>query len=143
MFKAELFGEKTGAGFYLHTGKKGKRKPNPKAEEIIAGLLRDKTEFTPQQLTERMFLPMLVEATRVLEDGLVRDARDVDLGLIFGIGFPPFKGGLLFWADTLGAEKIVEMLKPYESLGKRYQPTEMLLDMAKTGNKFYDAGETS
>jgi 3-hydroxyacyl-CoA dehydrogenase/enoyl-CoA hydratase/3-hydroxybutyryl-CoA epimerase/3-hydroxyacyl-CoA dehydrogenase/enoyl-CoA hydratase/3-hydroxybutyryl-CoA epimerase/enoyl-CoA isomerase len=88
-----------------------------------------------------MFLPMLVEATRVLEAKLVRNVRDVDLGLVFGIGFPPFKGGLLFWADTLGAEKIVEMLKPYEEIGPRYQPTEMLLEMARTGSKFYDAGE--
>ena len=67
--------------------------------------------------------------------------RDVDLGLIFGIGFPPFKGGLLFWADTLGAAKIVEMLKPLESLGARTQPTPMLLEMAKTGKKFYDLSE--
>jgi hypothetical protein len=48
---------------------------------------------------------MLLEATRALEDGLVRDVRDVDLALIFGIGFPPFRGGLLFWADTLGAPR--------------------------------------
>ena len=48
--------------------------------------------------------------------------RDVDLGLIFGLGFPPFKGGLLFWADTLGArQKILEMIKPYESLGARLE----------------------
>ncbi len=65
----------------------------------------------------RLFLPMLLEATRMLEEKVVRDVRDVDLGLIFGLGFPPFKGGLLFWADTLGAAKIVEMLKPLESLG--------------------------
>jgi hypothetical protein len=58
----------------------------------------------------------------VLEAGLVRDARDVDLGLIFGIGFPPFRGGLLFWADNLGADKIVEMLKPFEPLGPRFEP---------------------
>ncbi len=143
MFKAGLYGQKSGGGFYLHTGKKGKPKPNPEAEKILAEHLRGKGDFTTQQITERMFLPMLVEATRVLEDGLVRDARDVDLGLIFGVGFPPFKGGLLFWADTLGAEKIIEMLKPYESLGKRYHPTEMLKEMAKTGSKFYDSGETS
>ena len=86
----------------------------------------------------RLFLPMLLEATRVLEDKVVRDVRDVDLGLIFGIGFPPFKGGLFFWADTLGAAKIVEMLKPLESLGTRMKPTPMLLEMAKTGGKFYD-----
>ena len=53
----------------------------------------------------------------MLEDKIVRDVRDVDLGLIFGLGFPPFKGGLLFWADTLGAAKILEMLKPLEPLG--------------------------
>ena len=70
---------------------------------------------------------------------LVRDPRDVDLGLIFGVGFPPFKGGLLFWADTLGAAKIVEQLKQLESLGARAQPTAMLQDMAKTGRKFYSA----
>ena len=83
----------------------------------------------------RLFLPMVLEATRILEAKVVRDARDVDLGLIFGIGFPPFKGGLLFWADTLGAAKIVEMLKPLESLGPRAQPTPMLLEMAKTGRQ--------
>jgi hypothetical protein len=81
---------------------------------------------------------MVLEATRILEEKIVRDVRDVDLGLIYGIGFPPFKGGLLFWADTLGAAKIVEMLKPWESLGERMKPTPMLLEMAKTGKKFYD-----
>jgi 3-hydroxyacyl-CoA dehydrogenase/enoyl-CoA hydratase/3-hydroxybutyryl-CoA epimerase/3-hydroxyacyl-CoA dehydrogenase/enoyl-CoA hydratase/3-hydroxybutyryl-CoA epimerase/enoyl-CoA isomerase len=68
----------------------------------------------------------------------VRDVRDVDLGLIYGIGFPPFKGGLLFWADTPGAAKIVEMLKPLEPLGERARPTPLLLDMARTGKKFYE-----
>ena len=82
---------------------------------------------------------MLVEATRILEEKLVRNARDVDLGLVFGIGFPPFKGGLLFWADTLGARQIVEKLKPYESLGPRYQPTRMLIEMAQRGEKFYNS----
>ena len=74
-------------------------------------------KFTDEQITTRLFLPMVLEATRILEAKVVRDVRDVDLGLIFGMGFPPFKGGLLFWADTLGAAKIVEMLKPLESLG--------------------------
>ena len=71
---------------------------------------------------------------------MVRDARDVDLGLIFGIGFPPFQGGLLFWADTLGAAAIsIDRLKPSQSLGARYQPTPMLLEMAAKGKRFYDS----
>ena len=83
-------------------------------------------KFTQEELTDRLFLPMLLEATRVLEDKIVRDVRDVDLGLIFGIGFPPFRGGLFFWADQLGAAKIVEKLKQYAPLGKRFEPTAML-----------------
>ena len=85
-----------------------------------------------------VFLPMLVEATLALEDGLVRNVRDVDLALIFGIGFPPFRGGLFFWADQVGAGKIVEKLKAYAPLGKRYEPTAMLTKLAQNNAKFYD-----
>ena len=90
------------------------------------------------EIVDRLFLPMLVEATRVLEDGLVRDVRDVDLALIYGIGFPPFRGGLFFWADQVGVAKIVEKLRQYESLGKRFEPTAMLTKLAASGGKFYD-----
>jgi 3-hydroxyacyl-CoA dehydrogenase/enoyl-CoA hydratase/3-hydroxybutyryl-CoA epimerase/enoyl-CoA isomerase len=85
-----------------------------------------------------LFLPMLVEATRVLEDKIVTDVRDVDLGLIMGIGFPPFRGGLFFWADQVGVGKIVEKLKQYASLGKRFETTAMLADVAQRGGRFYD-----
>jgi len=89
-------------------------------------------------MTDRLLLPMLLEATRALDAGVVEDAWNVDLGLILGIGFPPFRGGLLFWADTLGAKTVIEKLKPYQSLGCRYEPTDRLLDMARTGGTFYD-----
>jgi len=83
---------------------------------------------------------MLLEATRVLQDNIVRDPRDVDFGLIFGLGFPAFKGGLLFWADTVGADKILQMLEPLEHLGERSRPTPMLLEMAQNHRKFYQQG---
>jgi hypothetical protein len=73
-----------------------------------------------------------------LEDGIVGDVRDVDLGLILGIGFPPFKGGLFFWADTLGPAQIVEKLKTYAPLGKRFEPTAMLKKLAAISKRFYD-----
>ena len=95
-------------------------------------------EFNAQQIEARLFLPMLLEATRILEEKLVRNVRDVDLGLIFGVGFPPFKGGLLYWADTLGAAEIVELLKPLEDMGTRAEPTPLLREMAAEGRKFYD-----
>jgi len=119
------------------TTRKAVPNPNPSLGEVIGPHLRGKRAFTPDELTMRLFLPMFLEATRVLEDGIVRDPRDIDLGLIFGLGFPPFKGGLMFWADTLGAAAIVEMLKPFASLGNRMAPTKLLLEMAASGSKFY------
>jgi 3-hydroxyacyl-CoA dehydrogenase/enoyl-CoA hydratase/3-hydroxybutyryl-CoA epimerase/3-hydroxyacyl-CoA dehydrogenase/enoyl-CoA hydratase/3-hydroxybutyryl-CoA epimerase/enoyl-CoA isomerase len=138
LLKAGRLGQKTGAGFYAYTKGNERGQPDPKLDEIIQPLMRDTRKFTDGQVEARLFLPMVVEATRVLEDKVVRDVRDVDLGLIYGIGFPPFKGGLLFWADTLGPAKILEMLRPLEPLGKRTQPTPLLLDMGRTGTKFYE-----
>lgn len=137
MVAAKRLGKKTGRGFYSYDNKKGRPEPDPSLAEVLGAHVRGKRDFTPDELTARLFLPMFLEATRVLEDGIVRDPRDIDLGLIFGLGFPPFKGGLMFWADTLGAATIVEMLKPFESLGNRMAPTKLLLEMAATGEKFY------
>ena len=113
----------------------------------------DKENFTNEQLTDRLFLPMLLEATRALEEGVVGNVRDVDLGMIHGLGFPADKGGLLGggllgggllgggllgWADSIGAAAIVERLEPLAPLGKRAAPTNLLLEMAESGRKFYD-----
>jgi 3-hydroxyacyl-CoA dehydrogenase len=86
-----------------------------------------------------LFLPMLTEASRCLMEGIVRDPGDVDMGLILGIGFPPFRGGILRWADTLGLAKVVEKLKKYEALGKRFEPTEQMKQLAAQGKGFFAA----
>jgi 3-hydroxyacyl-CoA dehydrogenase/enoyl-CoA hydratase/3-hydroxybutyryl-CoA epimerase/3-hydroxyacyl-CoA dehydrogenase/enoyl-CoA hydratase/3-hydroxybutyryl-CoA epimerase/enoyl-CoA isomerase len=138
LYQAGRLGQKAGRGFFAYKDKKGKGTPDPAAGEIIAKHSRGGSEqFSTEQLMMRLFLPMLLEATRALEEGVVRAPQDVDLGLIYGIGFPPFKGGLLFWADTLGAAQIMELLKPYESLGARYEPTTLLREMAQHGETFY------
>lgn len=140
MVKGGRLGQKSGRGFYSYQNKRGKAEDDPAMETLLAEHRRGQRKFSREELTNRLFLPMLVEATRMIEEKIVRDVRDVDLGLIFGIGFPPFRGGLLFWADSIGAAKIVEMLKPLESLGERYQPTPLLLEMAAKGTKFYPQG---
>jgi 3-hydroxyacyl-CoA dehydrogenase/enoyl-CoA hydratase/3-hydroxybutyryl-CoA epimerase/3-hydroxyacyl-CoA dehydrogenase/enoyl-CoA hydratase/3-hydroxybutyryl-CoA epimerase/enoyl-CoA isomerase len=137
LVKQGRLGQKSGSGFFSYQNKKGRAEEDPAVEKLIAPYRRGNRKFSRDELTNRLFLPMLLEATRMLEDKIVRDVRDIDLGLIFGIGFPPFKGGLLYWADTIGAAKLVETLKPLESLGTRFQPTPMLVEMAKSGRKFY------
>lgn len=139
MVQAKRLGQKTGIGFFVYKDKKGRGEPDPTLGDLLRPLVRKQEKLSQDQIIARMFLPMVLEATRILAEGKVRDPRDVDLGLIFGIGFPPFKGGLLFWADTLGAKKLVEMLKPLEPLGERYRPTPMLLEMATSGKTFYES----
>jgi 3-hydroxyacyl-CoA dehydrogenase/enoyl-CoA hydratase/3-hydroxybutyryl-CoA epimerase/3-hydroxyacyl-CoA dehydrogenase/enoyl-CoA hydratase/3-hydroxybutyryl-CoA epimerase/enoyl-CoA isomerase len=137
LVKVGRLGQKSGAGFFSYDNPKRRPEPDPKVDAIIAQYRRGNGELSREQITHRLFLPMLLEATRLLEEKTVRDVRDIDYGLIFGLGFPPFQGGLLFWADTIGAAKILEMLKPLEHLGMRFQPTDYLLEMAKEGRRFY------
>ena len=139
LIKAKRLGQKSGAGFYSYDGDKLRGKVDPALAKLIARHIGPPRKFTQEELTARLFLPMVLEATRILEDKVARDVRDIDLALIFGIGFPAFRGGLLFWADSLGAARIVEMLKPLEPLGERMHPTPLLLEMARTGARFYDA----
>jgi 3-hydroxyacyl-CoA dehydrogenase/enoyl-CoA hydratase/carnithine racemase len=145
MVDAKRLGQKNGKGFFDYTtDSKGRAKPqaSDEVQAIIEKCSRQSEIRDPKsaiELADRLFLPMFLEATRLLEDNIVADVRDVDLALIYGIGFPPFKGGLFFWADTLGAKAIVEKLKQYESLGERFKPTKWLLDYAASGKKFYEA----
>lgn len=125
LVEAGRLGQKNGKGFYdWAPGKNGKPpKSTPSGE---AAALVDGGGKYDGGLINRLLLPMLVEATRAIEDGIVTDPRDVDLALILGIGFPPHRGGLFFWSDQLGKEAIHERLTPLASLGKRFEITELL-----------------
>ncbi len=140
LIKAGRLGQKSGAGFFSYARNKERGEPDPKLAELLAPITRGQEKFNAEQITARLFLPMLLEATRAIEEHIVHDPRDLDLGLIYGLGFPPFKGGLLFWADTLGTDRILKMLEPLAAIGPRMQPTPLLLEMAKTGKRFYNSG---
>ena len=137
LVKQGRLGQKSGRGFFSYENRKRKAQPDPEALEFLSAYIRESKSLDREAITYRLFVPMVLEATRVLSEGLVRDVRDVDLGMIFGLGFPAFRGGLLHWADTMGAAEIVERLKPLEELGTRFQPTELLLEMAAENRKFY------
>jgi 3-hydroxyacyl-CoA dehydrogenase/enoyl-CoA hydratase/3-hydroxybutyryl-CoA epimerase/3-hydroxyacyl-CoA dehydrogenase/enoyl-CoA hydratase/3-hydroxybutyryl-CoA epimerase/enoyl-CoA isomerase len=133
---AGRLGQKSGAGFRKFDAK-GKASPDPAFDTILAKHRKGNRVPSEEEVTDRLFLAMLLEATRALEEGIVREPSDVDMGLIYGIGFPPFKGGILRWADAEGAGKIVEKLARYTPLGKRFEPTESLKKLAGTGGRFY------
>jgi 3-hydroxyacyl-CoA dehydrogenase/enoyl-CoA hydratase/3-hydroxybutyryl-CoA epimerase/enoyl-CoA isomerase len=133
---AKRFGQKSGAGFYSYA--KGSRgADDPAFAAILERCRTGQRDISPEEITDRLFLPMLTEASRVLTEGIVRDPGDVDMGLILGIGFPPQRGGLLRWADSVGLGKILEKLKQYERLGARFTPTEQMRRLAGQNRGFY------
>jgi 3-hydroxyacyl-CoA dehydrogenase/enoyl-CoA hydratase/3-hydroxybutyryl-CoA epimerase/enoyl-CoA isomerase len=133
---AKRLGQKSGAGFYSYA--KGARgADDPALEAILEKCRTAHRDINAEEITDRLFLPMLVEASRVLTEGIVRDPGDVDMGLILGIGFPAFRGGLLRWADALGSGKVLEKLGRYESLGPRFHPTEQMRQLAAEKKGFY------
>jgi 3-hydroxyacyl-CoA dehydrogenase/enoyl-CoA hydratase/carnithine racemase len=144
LVKAGRLGRKTGAGFYRYqpSGSRGGTQaariagPDEQAADVIARYAHARRETTDRTITDRLLLPMLLEALRGLDEGLVRDGRDIDLAVIHALGFPAFRGGLLAWGDSLGAAEVVRRLEPLAELGPRMQPTELLLAHATSGRPF-------
>ncbi len=137
MVEKGLLGKKSSKGFYLYDEKGKPTGANPEVEELLP---KEKKKMSESELQMRMFLPMINEAAAILQDGIVQTAGDVDLGLIFGIGFPPFRGGLLRYADSEGLDKIHNALKNFsESVNKdRYTPSSYLTDLVETKTTFYE-----
>ena len=147
MFKAGRLGRKSGAGFFAYSNGSGGDGPGQRdaqVEKLIADWVRPQPSVPPDDIAARLLLPMILEATRLLEDGTVRDPRAIDLGAIFGLGFPAARGGLLYWADTVGIERILAMLRALTPLGPHVAPTGMLLYMARRGGRFHggDSGDS-
>lgn len=129
-------GKKNKKGFYDYTGKK----PGKEVDESIYALL----SVTPDKkmkgtdIAERCVLMMLNEAAMCLDEGVVRNPRDGDIGAIFGIGFPPFLGGPFRYMDKMGIAKLVGKLEHYQqTLGDKYAPAAILKDMAEKQKTFY------
>lgn len=139
MVKSGRLGRKTGAGFYQYrTG--GQRARIDRPDEAVTTLIKPYAlparETTDATICDRLLLPMLLEALRVLDEGIVRDGRDIDLAVIHALGFPAFRGGLLAWGNSLGAAEVVRRLAPLADLGIRMHPTPRLLAMAAANEPF-------
>ncbi|MBG0758849.1 multifunctional fatty acid oxidation complex subunit alpha [Vibrio cidicii] len=128
-------GRKSGKGFYTYKGKK------KEVDKSVYKLLKLKPEpkLSENDITLRCVLPMLNEAVRCLDDGIIRSPRDGDIGAIFGIGFPPFLGGPFRYMDQFGLKELVEKMNQFaEKYGDRFAPCDGLLTRAGEGRRFYD-----
>jgi 3-hydroxyacyl-CoA dehydrogenase/enoyl-CoA hydratase/carnithine racemase len=139
LVKSGRLGRKTGAGFYQY-GTGGQRaridRPDAAVTKLVRPYALPARETTDATICDRLLLPMLLEALRVLDEGIVRDGRDIDLAVIHALGFPAFRGGLLAWGDSLGAAEVIRRLAPLADLGIRMHPTPRLLAMAAAGDPF-------
>lgn len=131
----DRLGAKNGSGFYRYEGRK-RTTPDPAVYPLL-GLEPRATSPNPTALAERMVLPMVNEAARCLAEGVVGDAGSLDLALIMGTGFPPFRGGLCRWADGYGLGQVLDLLGDLAAhVGPRFTPAEPLRAAAEAGG-FY------
>jgi 3-hydroxyacyl-CoA dehydrogenase / enoyl-CoA hydratase / 3-hydroxybutyryl-CoA epimerase len=132
-------GRKSKRGFYLYEDDKGARAQGKRIDPAVYKLIGWQARpFEDREIVERCWLQMLNETARCMEEGIITDPADVDLGVIFGFGFPPFRGGLLREADRQGLPWAVERLDEYAArYGRRLEPAELLRDMARRGATFH------
>lgn len=138
--QTKLLGRKGGRGFYEY--EKGREKGVNEAVygELRGALPEQRRDLPEQEILDRTLLVMVNEAARILSDGIVAAPADVDIGMITGTGFPPFRGGLLKWADATGTAAIVARLEALQAAhGVRFEPAPALRELARAGRGFYDA----
>lgn len=146
LYEAKKFGQKNGSGFYQYTvDKKGKPKKafSDDVLAILAPVCGAPQSFDPQTLIERTMIPMINEVVLCLEEGIIASAQEADMALVYGLGFPPFRGGVFRYLDTIGIANYVAMAEKYADLGALYQVPQLLKNMAQQGTSFYSAQQAS
>jgi 3-hydroxyacyl-CoA dehydrogenase/enoyl-CoA hydratase/3-hydroxybutyryl-CoA epimerase len=148
MLADERLGRKNGRGFYLHEEKakvRGEKRLDP-AIAKYASAAGSNGSLGPQQIADLMILSMVNEAARCLEEKVAEGPSELDLATVFGMGFPPFRGGLLRYADSLGAAEVVARLRSFaespaiqhrQGGPAKFAPAASLLKMASAGTSFY------
>ncbi len=134
---SKLLGRKGGEGFYDYD-EKGKRiEFNP---DILAAIKAPPNKKFIGEIQDRLFLIMLNEATRCLEENVITEPSQLDLALIFGIGFPPYRGGILCYADSIGLKIVHQKLAFLSTVaGENYAPTNIILEKVASNSNFYSS----
>ena len=141
MYDNKRLGQKNDLGFYRYEeDRKGKPKKlaDDEAQALVAQVVSETREFSDEDIIARMMVPLCMETIRCLEDDIVGSPAEADMALIYGIGFPPFRGGALRYVDAMGVAEFVALADSLaDELGPLYRPTEALRERAKRGEAFY------
>lgn len=140
LFDANKYGQKNGSGFYTYTiDRKGKPKKSfsPEILPVLADVCAQSQVFDDQTIIQRVMIPMINEVVLCLEEGIIASPQEADMALIYGLGFPPFRGGVFRYLDSIGIAEYVAMAQAYSDLGAMYQVPQTLFDMAERGETFY------
>ena len=141
LYEADRLGQKNGKGFYKYEmDRKGKPQKilDPEADPVVASVQRGSKDHEAQDMVDRLMIPMCIESARCLEDNIVGSAAEVDMGLVYGVGFPPFRGGALRHVDKMGLAAFCARADEFEHLGPLYHPTPAMRAMASEGRTFYE-----
>jgi 3-hydroxyacyl-CoA dehydrogenase/enoyl-CoA hydratase/3-hydroxybutyryl-CoA epimerase len=138
-----LEGKKTGKGFYLYDANGKRTGFNPLFTDTLGLSLSPEkvSKADAEKYAQRLILTMVDEAARCLEEKVVQKPREVDLAMVLGIGFPPFRGGLLRYADSLGIEKVIDILEDvYAKSTPKRTVSNYLLRLKNEGRRFFSRG---
>ncbi|MCL1077846.1 fatty acid oxidation complex subunit alpha FadB [Parashewanella spongiae] len=142
MFDSQRLGQKNGQGFYQYiTDKRGKPKKQiaPEVAELLSQHCQDKTEFSADEIIARTMIPMINETVRCLEEGIIASPAEADMALVYGLGFPPFRGGVFRYIETMGLANFVQLADSYAHLGPLYQVTDNMRTLAANNGRYYSA----
>ena len=134
------FGQKNKAGFYQYApDRRGrlKKAQDPQAVELLSSITDAPKEFDKQEIIDRCMVPMINEVLLCLQENIVASPQEADMALIYGIGFPPFRGGAFRYLDQTGLANFVATADKYAHLGAIYQVSEQTRKWAEEGRVFY------
>jgi 3-hydroxyacyl-CoA dehydrogenase len=136
------FGQKTGKGFYRYEAGDRRAIPDPEVQKIIEGYRAEigvkPRAISDEEIVERCIYALVNEGARILEEGIALRASDIDMVYLTGYGFPPYRGGPMFYADTAGLSKVLSTIERFQKgyQGAQWQPASLLVKLAREGKRF-------